>query len=137
MLLKGELVVQLDARGGVEIARLDRGEMVGEMSFIEANPPSATVRASTESVVLSIPRGKLSRKLHDDSAFAARFYRAMSLFLSHRLRIANNVLYQNNITPAGDTGPLSDPDELDQNVMDNLFIAGSRFEKMLNRLLEG
>jgi CRP/FNR family transcriptional regulator, cyclic AMP receptor protein len=44
VLLAGTLAVQVgsDRR---QIAQLSAGEIVGEMSFIDARPPSATVRA--------------------------------------------------------------------------------------------
>ena len=48
ILLDGRLAVWLRPRHGPEreIARLNAGEIVGEMSFVDARPPSATVRAA-------------------------------------------------------------------------------------------
>jgi CRP-like cAMP-binding protein len=70
------------------VARLYRGELVGEMSFVDMRPPSATVTAAGDSSALAIAKDDLTRKLDADSAFAARFYRAVSLLLSGRLRAA-------------------------------------------------
>ena len=61
--------------GDQELSRLGAGEMVGEMSFIDARPPSATVRAVENTLVFAIPKDQLAIKLADDTAFAARFYR--------------------------------------------------------------
>jgi CRP/FNR family transcriptional regulator, cyclic AMP receptor protein len=68
------------------IAYLASGEVAGEMSFIDAYPPSASVRAVEPSLVLVISKSVLSTKLHHDICFASRFYHAMALLLSLRLR---------------------------------------------------
>lgn len=86
ILLEGALVVSVSALEGRQIARLATGEVVGEMSFIDSRPPSATVQTLEESVVLAIPRTQLTVKLQEDVAFASRFYRALAILLSHRLR---------------------------------------------------
>jgi CRP/FNR family cyclic AMP-dependent transcriptional regulator len=69
ILIDGELIVK-QGKPSREIARLDSGEIAGEMSFVDARPPSATV---TQNV-----------------AFAARFYKAVATFLSDRLRKATD-----------------------------------------------
>jgi len=86
ILLEGILVVTISALAGQQIARLAVGEVVGEMSFIDARPPSATVQTLEDSLVLAIPRFVLAEKLQQDVAFAARFYRALAVLLSGRLR---------------------------------------------------
>ncbi|NJN48988.1 MAG: cyclic nucleotide-binding domain-containing protein [Alkalinema sp. RL_2_19] len=78
IVLTGRLSVTIDTIGK-EIATLDSGEVVGEISFLDARPPVATVRAVTNSLVFSIPRKQLQHKLDGDGAFAARFYRAIAL----------------------------------------------------------
>src|SRR6185436_6178421 len=69
-----------------DIANLMCGEVAGEMSFLDSRPPSASVRALEKCSVLAIPKSRLSQKLETDTAFAARFYRALGVFLSDRLR---------------------------------------------------
>lgn len=86
ILLSGLLVVSTSALGDREIARLTRGEVVGEMSFIDSRPPSATVKAAQASQVFAIPQAELAAQLDRDLGFAARFYRALAMFLSSRLR---------------------------------------------------
>lgn len=39
-----------------QIARLSTGDVVGEMSFVDSRPPSATVKAISNSLVLSLKR---------------------------------------------------------------------------------
>jgi CRP/FNR family transcriptional regulator, cyclic AMP receptor protein len=63
---------------------------MGEMSFVDQAPPSATVQAMEPSFVLDIPRRRLNAKLAEDAGFAARFYRALSMFLAARLRATNS-----------------------------------------------
>jgi CRP/FNR family transcriptional regulator, cyclic AMP receptor protein len=87
ILLDGVLKVYTTAAGDKEIATLTSGEVVGEMSFVDSRPPSATVRAVESSLVLAIPRAQLAEKLQIDVGFASRFYRALANFLSDRLRI--------------------------------------------------
>ena len=59
--------------GQKEIARLGVAEIMGEMSFVDSRPPSATVKALTNSLVLAIPRTELTMRLEENVAFAARF----------------------------------------------------------------
>ncbi len=120
IVLEGELTV---VQGGAkrEIARLGAGEIAGEMSFIDARPPSATVSARTDVVVYSVSKQKLAAGLADNVAFAARFYKAVATFLSDRIRKA---------TDPGFDG------ELDDSVLDNVDRAGARFEALSRQLLD-
>src|SRR5207237_4180443 len=86
IILDGLFAVSSAAAPGKDIARLMCGEVVGEMSFLDSQPPSASVRAVKKSWVLAISRKSLTDKLASDMAFAARFYRALGVFLSDRLR---------------------------------------------------
>ncbi len=86
IVLEGKLSVSAEAVEGEEIAVLSSGEIVGEMSFVDARPPSATVKAIEPTVLWAIPRNQLRAKLLQDNAFAAHFYQAIAAFLSDRLR---------------------------------------------------
>ena len=55
------------------------------MSFVQEQAPTATVTALEASVVFEIPQTMLHKKLDADREFAARFYRALSMFLASRL----------------------------------------------------
>jgi bacteriocin-type transport-associated protein len=132
ILLEGELAVSLSALGGKEIARLYAGEVLGELSFLDSRPPSATVTAVGEVTVLSIPRETLSGKLERDVAFAARFYRALGMFLASRLRKTQLRLGYGDRAEADDEG--RHEDEMDPDVLDSVALAGARFDWMLKRL---
>ena len=127
LVIDGAFSVHNAALGGRQVAQLMSGEVMGEMSFVDAALPSATVTALERSSVLSIPRRRLSAKLTEDSAFAARFYRAMSMFLADRLR---NTM----ASFAGGTASARDSDELLDETMDNIAMAGARFDWIQQRL---
>lgn len=86
IVLDGTLTVSAAALGGREIGTITAGEVLGEMSFVDGRLPSATVTALENCQVLSIPRPQLMEKLEQDVLFSLRFYRAITKFLSTRLR---------------------------------------------------
>ena len=97
LVLEGVLSVLVEACNSQEIARLTRGEVVGEISFVDSRPPTATVKAAEDSIVWIIPRVELLRKLHQDVAFAAHFYQALAIFLSDRLRTSvSQLVFEDN-----------------------------------------
>jgi CRP/FNR family cyclic AMP-dependent transcriptional regulator len=126
IVLEGELAV-VQAGSDRVIARLGAGEIVGEMSFIDARPPSATVRALTDVVVYTVSKQRLQQGLDENIAFAARFYRAVATFLSDRVRKATAI--QEGMDPDA-------ADELDDSVLDNVDRAGARFTDLSRRLLD-
>ncbi len=120
--LEGHVDVLVEGVGA--IARLASGEVVGEMSFVDSAPPSATVRAAAGAKLLAIDKRDLAERLQADPGFAARFYRALAMFLSDRLRAANR-------------GPAEgDSDLLDEGFLGEVANAGQRFDMMLKQLLE-
>jgi CRP/FNR family cyclic AMP-dependent transcriptional regulator len=134
VVLDGQLAVSLAALDGKPIALLQSGEILGELSFLDSRPPSASVTALEPSTVLSIPRARLTEKLEADSGFAARFYRALGVFLASRLRRSQQRLgYDNDRILDED---VEHEDELDPDLLENLALAGARFDWMLKRLRE-
>lgn len=133
VLLDGTLGVSTAALGGKEIAKLSSGDVVGEMSFIDDNPPSATVQALDEALVLSIPRAELAQKLYQDVGFGSRFYRALAILLSNRLRGTVQQLGYNR-DKSQDEGAANG---LEAKVSDNVAIAEARFDWLLRRLRSG
>jgi CRP/FNR family cyclic AMP-dependent transcriptional regulator len=134
ILLQGKLGVLLRSRQGPEreLARLDAGEIVGEMSFVDARPPSATVKALEDSAVFALSKAILNRKLAADFGFAARFYRALAIYLSTTVRERHR-----DLGPGGgsDGQEEDDADELDANVLDGVYLAGERFDRMVKRVM--
>lgn len=106
----------------VAVARLAQGDVAGEMSFVENRRPSASVIAASDAQVLAIPRRVMAEHFRQDIGFAARFYHAMAVFLSDRLRTA----------VSGNAG--GSVEELEGDLLDTLHVAGDRFTRLLDLL---
>jgi len=133
LVLDGKLSVFVAAMGDRELAVLGSGEIVGEMSFVDSRPPSASVKALEETTLLSIPRSALALKLEKDVGFASRFYHALALFLSDRLRSTVSRLGFGRDTGLDEAAEYED--ELDPLILDTVHLAGSRFDRILKRLM--
>ena len=74
----------------------------------------------------------LSAKLAGDPGFAARFYRALAIYLSTTVRERHRALGYGSDE---DLEEMEDePDELDGNVLDGVYLAGERFNRMVRIL---
>lgn len=130
LVLRGELSV---TAGGREIARLDEGEIVGELSFLDARPPYASVLAAAASVVLAVPHAAIHARFARDPGFAARFYRSLGIFLASRLR---QTVGQLGVLDSDDRLAEEETsiDEIDPEVLDRSALAGHRFERLRARV---
>lgn len=70
----------------VKVGHLGPGEVIGEISWLDQRPVSASVQALETSAVLALSTVLLERKLAEDSGFAARFLRALATLIAERLR---------------------------------------------------
>lgn len=129
IVIDGELAVQ---RSGVELARLDVGEVVGEMSFLSSRPASATVTAIDGCTVFEIPHARLKSKLRSDAQFSARFHHALCLFLADRLD-RTDALIGKGRRIAQETRPESGG-RISEDSMDSVFLAGARFNWFLEHV---
>ncbi len=125
--LEGRLAIRTAA--GATIATLESGEIVGEMSLVDPAPTVVSVDAVAESTLLRIPDSRVREKLASDLAFAARFYRALCVFLADRVRNTTQRLGYGNAAEEKHAR-----DELNDELLDNVHLAGARFERMLKRL---
>jgi CRP/FNR family transcriptional regulator, cyclic AMP receptor protein len=128
LLLSGKMAVNLSGIG--EVAQLASGDFIGEMSLVDSAPPSATVAAKVDCTALFIEKQKMQRKLVQDVGFSSRFYRALAILLSDRLRSTEKRLAY------GQDQGLEDEDvrlkdELDIGVLDQVSLAGDRFDRLL------
>jgi CRP/FNR family transcriptional regulator, cyclic AMP receptor protein len=135
IVLEGSLSVSVSALG--ELARLGAGEIVGEMSLIDSRPASASVTAVEPSTVLAIPKDVIQKKLNEDIGFAARFYHAVAVFLSGRMRGTVQRLGYGSDNKGVDEldEDVEAEGELDLDVLDKVHLAGARFDRMLKRLM--
>ncbi len=126
--LNGTLEVY--TRGTPRIALLKVGDVVGEISFVDSRPPTASVRAEVESKVGAIPRDLILERIHENIGFAARFYQALAIFLADRLR--TYMVKVETQKPTLDEN-IEDQDELAAHLLNNVSMAGSRFAEMQRR----
>lgn len=131
ILLEGAMAVSLTGIG--DVAKLASGEIIGEMSLVDSRPPSASVRAIEDCFILDLPRQAIFDKLEHDVGFSARFYRAIATFLSDRLRgTVQRLGYHDD---KGLDEDIEMDGELDMNVLDNIHLAGARFDRMLKKMM--
>lgn len=130
IVLEGELSVQTNK--GFELAKLSSGEILGEMSFVDSRPPSASVLVLQDATLLELDKAVLQEKLDTDTGFSSRFYRSIAVFLSERMRSLVGQMGYGDLSDETS----SESDELDANVLDNVHLAGARFERLLTKLMK-
>lgn len=128
VLLDGSLSVRVGDGRDQEVATLYPGEVLGEISFIDARPPSASVVAVRDCHLLVIDRDTLNEKLHGDDRFAAHFYRGLALCLADRLRMTTAHLGYGAWRPDDESAAIS------EDSFDEISSAARRFDDMLRRL---
>jgi CRP/FNR family cyclic AMP-dependent transcriptional regulator len=114
---------------GTRLASLGSGEIIGEMSLVDPAPTAVSVRVASDATVLRISDETVRAKLDSDVAFAARFYRALSVFMATRLRSTTKRMGYGDAAEDEDA-----KDELTDDLLDNVHLAGARFDRMLKRL---
>lgn len=125
--LDGALSVHTSA--GTQIAVMGSGEIIGEMSLVDPAPTTVSVRVASDAKLLRIPHATVRAKLAEDPAFAGRFYRALCVFLATRLRSTTHRMGVGGAAEDKDA-----KDELTDDLLDNVHLAGARFDRMLKRL---
>lgn len=126
--LDGRLVVK--TKKGDPIANMESGEIIGEMSLVDPAPTTVSVEVVTESTVLRLSDALVREKLETDLGFASRFYRALCVFMADRLR-GTTQRFGYGSSPTEDVHA---KDELNDDLLDNIHLAGARFDRMLKRL---
>lgn len=128
ILIEGQLTVRIGRNAETQVAVLLPGEVVGEISFIDNRNPIASVIALQESRVLALRRSELTVRLARDPGFAARFYRAIAVFLADRLSATSSRL--------GYGAPEQDRDVIEDSLMEEVSLASIRFDKLLRYLAD-
>jgi len=131
ILLDGMMSVEVEGLG--QVAQLHCGDVVGEMSFVDSRPPAATVVATSDCTVLDLSHEDVARKLDQDVGFSARFHRALARFLSDRMRATLMHFSPKNKGPGGFDD--EEEGELGIDLLDDVHMAGARFDRMLKKLM--
>lgn len=126
IVLSGNLSVTGEFKD-IVIAEIGPGEVLGEMSLIESRHPSVNVFAVDDCEIFVLSRKKIESRIRADINFKAALYYSIALFLSDRLRKTTSQL---------GFGNPEDEDLLDGNVLDNVSVAGRRFEQILKKFAE-
>ena len=85
-LLEGIVGIYIPSLGKNQLIVLGPGEILGEMSFLDNHPASASVMALEASHILVLPHSKLVEKLKEDTGFAARLYKSLATIIAKRFR---------------------------------------------------
>jgi CRP/FNR family cyclic AMP-dependent transcriptional regulator len=125
--LEGRLAIK--TRKGETLAYLESGEIIGEMSLVDPAPTAVSVEVMNDATLFRVPDATVRDKLAADTSFAARFYRALCVFLADRLRTTTSLMGYG----AGNEDRHA-KDELNDDLLDNVHLAGARFDRMLKRL---
>jgi CRP-like cAMP-binding protein len=125
--LDGRLAVKTQSAD--PIAVLESGEIIGEMSLVDPAPTTVSVEAMTQATVLRISDAMVRAKLESDLGFASRFYRALCVFMADRMRQTTQRFGYGKATDDQNA-----KDELNDDLLDNVHLAGARFDRMLKRL---
>jgi CRP/FNR family cyclic AMP-dependent transcriptional regulator len=125
--LEGRLAIK--TKSGDPIALLESGEIIGELSLVDPAPTAVSVETVTETTLLRLPDAQVRAKLASDLGFASRFYRALCVFMADRLRHTTHRMGYGAVMPDDE-----DRDELNDDLLDNVHLAGARFDRMLRRL---
>lgn len=132
LLLDGHMDVSIGGLGTV--ATLSSGEILGEMSFVDSAPTSATVRALDEVSLLELRKDELEARFSSDPALGMRFFKAISVFLAERMRSTIARLGYGGAASLASDELLED--ELDEGLLDNVAIAGERFSRLVRLLAD-
>ncbi|MEM7592236.1 MAG: cyclic nucleotide-binding domain-containing protein [Cyanobacteria bacterium P01_A01_bin.83] len=120
-----------------EIAKLNKGQIIGETSCLDGRSSYATITALEDSVLLALPRPLLIAKLQQDLGFAARFYSAIAALLADKLQeIISRLSVGRRTYVRGKSlnEKIRYEDELDTDTLEQMSIAATRFDWMLERL---
>ncbi|SHN32666.1 Cyclic nucleotide-binding domain-containing protein [Duganella sacchari] len=118
------------AGNGELVAELSSGEVIGEMSLVDPARTTASVRANEGASALRVSHVRLREKLDTDAAFAARFYRALSVFMSARMRQTTRRYGYGGLSHPGD----AQVDEISEALLEKAHLASMRFERLLKRM---
>jgi CRP/FNR family cyclic AMP-dependent transcriptional regulator len=68
------------------MASLERGKSIGELSIVERFPRSATLKASTDAVVVTLSRDTFELILKEHTEIGIKILKSLACLLSHNLR---------------------------------------------------
>ncbi len=94
IIARGSAAVQKATPGAAPrlLARLGRGQTIGEMALLDGQPRSATVVAAEDLVLLVLARAELERLVEESPRLAAKLLWKLGRLISQRLRQTSGAL---------------------------------------------
>lgn len=94
ILIEGKIAIERNSKAGRHVGRaliqnVRRGQLIGEMGFIERRKRSATATAKSFVRLAAFPFTDLQTLIESDAGFGVRFLRIVAEILSRRLRRMN------------------------------------------------
>jgi CRP-like cAMP-binding protein len=89
VILEGEVLV---TRRGVELARLGRHAVLGEMSIVDGAPRSATATALSDVKLLRVPSPPVQRQIEQNDVAALKVVARLAGVMGKRLSLINDKL---------------------------------------------
>ena len=105
-------VFQVESNEGVEVAKVKKGEILGESAD-----------------VIALDHDFMNDRFISDRGFEARFYKAISLFLSSRLRSTSGKLANEN---SDGKEFKSMQQDIDNSTLNHIQVAGERFNRLVD-----
>jgi CRP-like cAMP-binding protein len=130
-LLTGTLSVELEKPQPRQLAEIESGEVVGEISLLDSRPSTASIRALDEALLLEIRHDALNPKLETDLGFQARLYRSLAMFLAQRMRSTILTLGYGEDRSEEEEEEI---DEIEPQLLDGIERAAKRFELMVSKV---
>jgi bacteriocin-type transport-associated protein len=127
IILAGDADVVIQSSGGPKLVGSSRrGEFVGEMTFLGiSDKATASVVSRTDIELLEIDKELLRLEFAKNFGFSYRFYKALAVLLSQRLR---DQLRAKGMASLAFDAEDSDEDSMSIEQMSAITIAGQRFE---------
>lgn len=136
--LGGDLYIVLEgvclvrSGDGKALGELTRGDLFGEVSFVDTKRTVARVSAGSAGLLARVPKLQLSERLTSNTAFSARFYLAVARILAYRLR--QNLLLGFESTEDLLRDQREFKDEVDLEELDGTARAGSRLASLVSKM---
>jgi extracellular factor (EF) 3-hydroxypalmitic acid methyl ester biosynthesis protein len=96
-----EVYVFASPAGRLKVGQLGPGDVIGEISWLDRKPVSASVRSLETGAVMALSTALLEKKLGEDPKFAARFFRGIATLTAGRLRKTTADLRRSEWAAAG------------------------------------
>lgn len=95
-ILSGVIQIEkvVDEANSTRLARLGRGELLGEISVLDRSPRTATATSFLDAELLTLTRQQIDTIAGTHPKIAAKFFLGISQSLSKRLRFADDEITQ-------------------------------------------